>query len=104
MKPLLSAPLTFEDLDIWFAVIRRFRPLTLAPVAVSRESIAADRRDAELMLWAQQSPQARFISTPVGAHWVVSMVAFASLVYRWRLVRCGRDPFYPNQPDITNCA
>jgi hypothetical protein len=54
MKPLLSAPLTDEDIDIWVTVLHvvgwplvEVRPL-LHPF------FDADRRDAELMLIAQQ--------------------------------------------------
>lgn len=105
MKPLQSVPLTLDDELIWDHVVWSVQLCSYSEWRdVPGWARAADRRDADLMLWAQQSPLARFISTPVGEHWAVSMVAFASLVYRWRLVRCKRDEVYPDQPDITNCA
>lgn len=50
VKPLPADPLTFDDLDIWKRVITVFRPISLAPVRVSRAAFDADRRDAALML------------------------------------------------------
>jgi hypothetical protein len=48
MKPLLPAPLTPEDNNVWLFSARR--PLALHPVLWDR-SQEADRRDAALMSW-----------------------------------------------------
>lgn len=51
MKPLPTAPFTFEDIGIWVTVGNRFTPG--CPPWLSSMAIAADRRDADLMLRAQ---------------------------------------------------
>lgn len=51
MKPLPAAPLTDEDVGIWFRVQLLARVLPLQP-----QAMIADRRDAELMLGAQLQP------------------------------------------------
>lgn len=51
MKPLLSAPATVEDLDIWLGIMKRWR-LRYGSKAMARFDLdvyAGDRRDADLM-------------------------------------------------------
>jgi hypothetical protein len=56
VKPLPVAPLTKEDGDIWVRVINRSRRCFSAHDAglYHRVTLGADRRDADLMLQAQE--------------------------------------------------
>jgi len=102
MKPRLPpAPWTPEDTDIWVRVLKRRGVYWYGTLLQYFQG--GDRRDADLMLLAQQSPLARFVDI-VGEHWAVSMVPFASAVYRWKLVRLRPDPHYGLEFNISNCA
>lgn len=61
MKPLQSAPLTSEDQAIWFEVIVSLLPQLSMLGHLSKSQ---DRRDAELMRWAQC--EGRWIRTQYG--------------------------------------
>ncbi len=54
MKPLRSAPLTSEDRRIWNLVSIRSGPYSILTIKALWDCAAQqDRRDAELMNWAQ---------------------------------------------------
>lgn len=62
VKPLPRCHSTVEDLDIWLAVIQRWR-LRYGAKAMARfdlEVYASDRRDAALMLKRQQTCTLRY--------------------------------------------
>ena len=50
VKPLLSAPLTDEDIDIWVTVMHGVGAPLAEVEPLLRPFFAADRRDADLML------------------------------------------------------
>ncbi len=74
MKPLPTAPWTQEDTDIWVRVLERHG---LYWYALCLEWFQGqDRRDAELMLYAQQYPLITWVGPPmihvrnsVAAYW-----------------------------------
>jgi hypothetical protein len=92
--------LTSEDLHIWRDIDKKSK--SNKPWAWG---MIQDRRDADLMKSAQESPLARFISNHIDVDSrAASMVTSESNGHRWLLVRCTKHEFYPDQPDITNCA
>jgi len=79
MKPRLNpAPLTTEDGDIWARVVNRSRRCFSSHDAglYHRVTLGADRRDADLMLYAQQHKLVTWVGPPmihvrnaVSAYW-----------------------------------
>jgi hypothetical protein len=61
MKPRLNAPLTQEDFDIWDRISE---PYGIKPGIPLWGYIESDRRDADLMYWAQS--EGRWIQTQYG--------------------------------------
>ncbi len=66
MKPLLSAPLTDEDIDIWVTVVHGIGAPLAEVEPMLRPFFAADRRDAELMWQAHK---------PAGSPWCLGCIA-----------------------------
>jgi hypothetical protein len=57
VKPLPAEPLTTEDFGIWVRSVVRFAKFQGELIDVGAFSRRADRRDAELMWWAQRHPE-----------------------------------------------
>jgi hypothetical protein len=41
---------SIEDVNIWFHVVQRFRPISLGQTMIATSAFKQDRRDADLML------------------------------------------------------
>lgn len=96
MKPRLkSAPLTFDDVAIWVDLGSQWKQAT--PIWMPQGYLNSDRRDADLMLFAQRYKDACCLATAIGNG---VMVRCCDRIRGPFAGCCGDTAVY----DITNCA
>lgn len=98
MKPRRdSAPLTVEDHAIWLSLFGGYLPDRGHDIRLRYHSTNADRRDAELMWIAQDSPRASHVHcTAIQGFWGAATDRGPELE--------PERPWVRVRLDITNCA